>query len=78
MVNARRRVERRGGENVQVLRSRCPAAPLEGTFDGLLMFAAPDVYGTREALDDLLPRLGPTARVVFFGPKTSRRGSGWA
>jgi hypothetical protein len=41
------------------------------------MFAAPDVYASREALDNLLPRLKPSARVVFFGAKTSRRGSGW-
>jgi hypothetical protein len=60
-----------------VLEADARTVTLDGTFDGLLMFAAPDVYGTRAALDNLLPRLGPSARVVFFGAKTSRRGSGW-
>jgi demethylmenaquinone methyltransferase/2-methoxy-6-polyprenyl-1,4-benzoquinol methylase len=76
-VNARRRVDRHRWRNVQVVEADVRSVRLEGTFDGLLMFAAPDAYGTREALDNLLPRLRPSARVALFGPKTSRRGSGW-
>ena len=41
------------------------------------MFAAPDVYAADSALANLLPRLRPRARIVFFGAKTSGRRFGW-
>jgi SAM-dependent methyltransferase len=75
--NARRRVARHGWPMVKVIEADARAVALEGTFGGLLMFAAPDVYASREALDNLLPHLAPGARVVLFGAKTSRRKSGW-
>ena len=77
VINARRRVDRHQWQNVQIIESDARSVSLEGAFDGLLMFAAPDVYASREALDNLLPRLNPSARVVFFGANTSRRRSGW-
>jgi demethylmenaquinone methyltransferase/2-methoxy-6-polyprenyl-1,4-benzoquinol methylase len=76
-VNARRRVARHGWQNVQIVESAAQTVELQGSFDGLLMFAAPDVYASQVALDNLLPRLRPGARVAFFGAKTSRRRSGW-
>lgn len=76
-INARLRVERHQWRNVRIVDADARSVSLEGQFDGLLMFAAPDVYASRQALDNLLPRLKPSARVVFFGPKTSRRRSGW-
>jgi hypothetical protein len=46
-------------------------------YDALLMFAAPDVFASADALDNLLPRLVKDAPVVFFGAKTSSRPFGW-
>ena len=43
---------------------------LTGTFDGLLMFAAADVYASEEALENIFPHLRDNARVVAFGGKT--------
>lgn len=76
VVNARRRVGRHGWDNVQVVEAAAATVALSGTFDGALMFAAPDVYASQEALDNILPRLRPNARVVIFGAKTSRRRMG--
>jgi hypothetical protein len=50
---------------------------LAGQFDGLHMFAAPDVFASETALANLLPRLRIGARVVFFGAKTSTGRFGW-
>lgn len=44
---------------------------LTGTFDALLRFAAPDVYASEEALENIFPHLRDNARVVIFGAKTS-------
>ena len=76
-INARRRIARHQWTNVQLLEAPAQAVTLTGTFDGVLMFAAPDVFASPEALDNLRPYLKPNARVVFFGAKTSRRRSGW-
>jgi hypothetical protein len=46
---------------------------LKGKFDGLLMFAAADVYASPQALANLFPYLKDDARVVAFGAKLSRR-----
>jgi demethylmenaquinone methyltransferase/2-methoxy-6-polyprenyl-1,4-benzoquinol methylase len=75
-VNARKRIARRGWGNVDVIEAPAQSARLSGLFDGLLMLAAPDVYGAPEALDNLLPHLKKNARIVFFGAKTSSTGSG--
>jgi hypothetical protein len=40
-------------------------------FDGLVMFAAPDVYASPEAVANLFAHLKPNARVVVFGAKLS-------
>lgn len=76
-VNARRRVARHHWTNVRIVEGAAQTVQLDGMFDGLLMFAAPDVYASQEALDNILPRLRSDARVVFFGAKTSRRRFGW-
>lgn len=44
---------------------------LTGPFDGLLMFAAADVYASEEALENIFPYLRENARVVVFGAKLS-------
>ncbi len=70
-INARRRIERNEWRNVQVIEAEAQTVQLTGTFDGALMFAAPDVYGSQEALDNIFPHLRDNARVAVFGAKTS-------
>jgi precorrin-6B methylase 2 len=73
VINARRRVERHGWSNVKVIESAAQIAPLTGTYDGVVMFAAPDVYASKEALANVIPHLRAGARVVLFGAKTTSR-----
>jgi len=75
-TNARRRVEANGWENVQVIVSDAKTVQLSGVFDGLVMFAAPDVYASGQALTNLFPHLKDDARVVLFGTKLSQHGVG--
>jgi len=74
-VNARRRIEKNGWSNVQVIEADARTVKLNGKFDGLIMFAAADVYASPQALDNLLPYLANHARVVAFGAKLSHRRS---
>ncbi len=71
-INARKRIVTNAWNNVQVVVSAAEKAPLEGAFDGLLMFAAPDVYASPLALANLYPHLKDGARVVIFGGRLSR------
>jgi len=75
-INARKRIEKNGWSNVQVIESDARTVKLNGTFDGLLMFAAGDVYASPSALENLFPYLKGDARVCAFGVKLSRRRSG--
>ncbi len=74
---AQRRIAHHGWSNVQVRIAPAHSVALSGTFDGLHMFAAPDVFASEAALANLLPRLRVGARVVFFGAKTSTGRFGW-
>lgn len=74
---ARRRIAQHGWSNVQVLTAPAQSVALDGQFDGLLMFAAPDVFASEAAIVHLLPRLKAGARVVFFSAKTSPGRYGW-
>ena len=76
-INAQRRIDRHGWSNVQVIAASAQTVRLTGRFDGVLMFAAPDVYASPEALANILPHLRPGARIAVFGAKTSRRRTGW-
>jgi hypothetical protein len=49
---------------------------LQGKFDGVLMFAAADVYASPQSLVNVFPALKNEARVVAFGAKLSHRRSG--
>jgi ubiquinone/menaquinone biosynthesis C-methylase UbiE len=69
--NARRRIAQNGWRNVQVIEAAAQDVHLTGPFDGLLMFAAADVYASEEALENILPHLRENARVVAFGAKLS-------
>jgi hypothetical protein len=46
---------------------------LNEKFNGILMFGAPDIYASSEALIGLLPYLHAKARVVAFGSKLTKR-----
>jgi ubiquinone/menaquinone biosynthesis C-methylase UbiE len=75
--NARRRIARHQWSNVRILVAPAQTVELTGAFDGVVMFGAPDVYASEEALDNIFPHLRPGARVVAFGAKTSPRRTGW-
>ncbi len=72
-INARRRIEKNSWSNVQVIEADARTVKLEGKFDGLLSFAAADIYASPQALDNLFPYLKSDARVVAFGAKLSHR-----
>jgi SAM-dependent methyltransferase len=75
-INAQRRIRKHGWTNVRVLTSDAQAVELEGQFDAILMFGAPDIYASPKALANLVPHLGDGARFAAFGAKLSRhRGS---
>jgi SAM-dependent methyltransferase len=71
-LNARSRIARNKWSNVEVIEAAVQDVRLTGTFDGLLMFAAADIYASEEALENIFPHLGDNARVVVFGAKISR------
>jgi demethylmenaquinone methyltransferase/2-methoxy-6-polyprenyl-1,4-benzoquinol methylase len=70
-INAKRRITKNGWRNVQVIEAAAQDVHLTGPFDGLLMFAAADVYASEEALENILPHLRENARVAAFGAKLS-------
>jgi ubiquinone/menaquinone biosynthesis C-methylase UbiE len=75
-INTRKRISKNGWNNVQVMVADAKEVSLEGTFDGLLMFAAADVYASSQALANILPHLKVDSRVVIFGGKFSRHRMG--
>lgn len=70
-INARRRIARNEWRNVEVIEAAAQNVRLTDTFDGLLMFAAADVYASEEALENIFPHLRDNGRVAVFGAKTS-------
>lgn len=70
-INARRRIAKNGLKNVQVIEADARTVRLTGTFVGALMFAAADVSGSQEALENIFPHLRDGARVALFGAKAS-------
>ena len=76
LINARKRIATNGWKNVDVIEADARTVHLTGSFDGAAMFAAADVYGSEEALENILPHLRENARVVAFGYKipTNRLG----
>jgi protein-L-isoaspartate O-methyltransferase len=75
-VNTNLRIAKNNWKNITVLVSSAQEVKLSGFFDGLLMFAAPDVYASDSAIKNLLPHLKYKSRVVFFGAKTSEKRMG--
>ncbi|MCI0723722.1 MAG: protein-L-isoaspartate O-methyltransferase [Acidobacteria bacterium] len=76
-INARRRIQKNGWSNVQIIVADARTVKLEGKFDGLLMFAAHDIYTSPQALDNLFQYLQGDARVAAFGAKLSGGHFGW-
>jgi SAM-dependent methyltransferase len=72
-INTRKRIAKNGWENVELIEAPAQDAELTGAFDGLLMFAAPDVYASEAALKNIFSHLKEKARVVVFGAKFSHR-----
>ena len=66
---AKRRIEVNNWSNVRFVVGDARTVVLDGKFDGLLLFGAPDVYASPEALMNLRPYLKDGARVVAFGSK---------
>ena len=75
-INANRRIAKNGWRNVEVIEAAAEDVHLTGLFDALLMFAAPDVYASEEALENIVPHLRKNARVAAFGAKLSSKGLG--
>jgi SAM-dependent methyltransferase len=75
-LGAERRRAKNRWQNVRVIEAAAQTVSLTGSFEGLLMFAAADVYASAEALENILPHLKCNSRVVFFGAKLSRRRAG--
>ena len=77
-INARKRVEKNGWRNVEVIQADARTVHLTGKFDGLLLFAT-DVIFLEDALENIFPHLRDGARVVLFGAKTlsNRLGKIW-
>jgi SAM-dependent methyltransferase len=73
---AESRIAKNGWRNVHVAQSSAETVKLQGRFDALLMLGAPDVYGSSQSLDNLLPYLNDRARVVAFGAKLKRSAGG--
>jgi ubiquinone/menaquinone biosynthesis C-methylase UbiE len=73
IINAKKRTAKNGWRNVQVIEAAAQDVHLTGLFDGLLMFAAADVYASEEALENIVPYLRENARVAAFGAKLSSK-----
>jgi SAM-dependent methyltransferase len=71
-ANARKRIEKNGWKNVEIIEASAQKVELTDTFAGLLMFAAPDVYDSEAALRNIFPHMKENARIVLFGAKFSR------
>lgn len=70
-LNAEKRIEKNEWKTVKVIEASAQTVVLTGKFDGALMMAAPDVYASEDALENIFPHLKVNARVVIFGAKTT-------
>jgi SAM-dependent methyltransferase len=75
-TNARRRIEANRWDNVEVVVGDARTVKLTGMFDGLVLFAAPDLYASPDTVSNLLQYLKDDGRVVVFGAKLSRHAMG--
>ena len=75
--NTNKRITKNNWQNVHVVEADANTVNLSGSFDGLLMFAAPDVYASEQALSNIFPHLTVNSKVVIFGAKISKKRFGW-
>jgi ubiquinone/menaquinone biosynthesis C-methylase UbiE len=75
--NTQKRISKNNWKNIQIIEGSAQSIDLSGSFDGLLMFAAPDVYASERALSNIFPHLKNNSRVVIFGAKISNKRCGW-
>lgn len=75
--NTNKRITKNNWQNVHVVEGDANTVNLSGSFDGLLMFAAPDVYASEQALSNIFPHLTVNSKVVIFGAKISKKRFGW-
>ena len=75
--NTNKRITKNNWQNVHVVEGDAKTVALSGSFDGLLMFAAPDVYASEQALSNIFPHLTLNSKVVIFGAKISKNKFGW-
>jgi protein-L-isoaspartate O-methyltransferase len=68
-INARRRIDARGRANVNLVVGNAETVALEGKFQGMLFFGAPDCFASPRALDNLLPHLAENGRITIFSAK---------
>ena len=75
---ALKRIEVNRWTNAHVVVADARNVGLRGKFDGMVMFGAPDIYASGDALRNLFPYLNDNARLVAFGIKlTNRRFGGF-
>jgi len=70
---AERRIHQNRRTNVRVVVGDARTVVLNGKFDGLLLFGAPDIYASPDAITNLRRYLNDSARVVAFGSKLTKR-----
>ena len=70
---ARKRIDSNGWKNVRVVVADARSVALSESFDAMVFFGAPDIYASREALDNLLPLLKNGGTFVAFGTKLTNR-----
>jgi hypothetical protein len=75
-INANRRIEANHWGNVRVVEEDAKTVRLTGMFDGFVLFAAPDLYASPEAVTNLTSYLRDDARVAVFGAKLSNHALG--
>ena len=73
---AQRRIEHNRWTNVRVMVGDASTIVVDGKFDGLLLFGAPDIYASPEAINNIRHYLNGNARVVAFGSKLTNRPGG--
>jgi SAM-dependent methyltransferase len=76
VANAQRRIDANRWAHVHVVQAAAQSVRLEGSYDGLIMFAAPDVYASAPALENILPHLRVGARIALFGAKRTNTSAG--
>ena len=77
IINTNKRIVKNNWKNVKAIEASAHNVKLSGKFQGLLMFAAPDIFASEKSLSNILPYLYENAHVAFFGAKISKRRFGW-